>query len=65
MTIYTSCLNHTGGVMVNMFALSLVDSGYESRYGQTTDFKMGICCASLLITHHSGVREQTGGPESV
>ena len=46
MTIYTSSLNHTGGVMVNMLALSLVDSGYESRYGQTTDFKMGICCFS-------------------
>ena len=32
--------------MVSMLALSVVDRGFESRSGQTKDYKIGICCFS-------------------
>ena len=34
---------HIGGVMVGMLASSAVDCGFESRSGQTKDYKIGIC----------------------
>ena len=30
----------------SVFASSAVDRGFEPRSGQTTDFKIGICCFS-------------------
>ena len=46
---------HIGGVMVGMLALSAVDCGFESRSGQTKDYKIGICsftakCSALRKT---------------
>ena len=35
-----------GGVMVNVFASSAVDRGFEPRSGQTNDYKIGVCCFS-------------------
>jgi hypothetical protein len=32
--------------MVRMFALSVVDRGFEPRSGQAKDFKICICCFS-------------------
>ena len=31
-------------VMVSVLASSEVDRGFESRSGQTKDYKIGICC---------------------
>ena len=38
--------NRIGGGMVSVLASSVVDRGFESRSGQTKDFKIGICCFS-------------------
>ena len=38
--------NRIGGVMVSMLALIVVYRGFESRSGQTKDYKIGICCFS-------------------
>ena len=38
--------NRIGGVMVGMFASSVVDQGFEPLSGQTRDYKIGICCLS-------------------
>ena len=32
--------------MVSVVALSVVDSGFKSRLGQTKDYKIGICSFS-------------------
>ena len=32
--------------MVRMFALSVIDRGFEPRSGQAKDFKICICCFS-------------------
>ena len=39
-------LNSDGGVMVNVFALGVVDRGFEHRSGQTKDYNIGTCCFS-------------------
>ena len=36
-----------GGIMVSVLALNAVDCGFDSRSGQTKDYKIGICCFSL------------------
>ena len=36
--------NRIGGVMVRVFAASVVDRGFEPRSGQTNDYKIDICC---------------------
>ena len=41
-----SSYNRIGGVMVNMLASSAVHRGFETRSGQTKDYKIGICCFS-------------------
>ena len=38
--------NRINGVMGSVLALSAVDRGFESRSGQTKDYKIGICCFS-------------------
>ena len=44
-----------GGVMISMLALSAVDRGFESRSGQTKDYKIGICRYS---TKHAALRRR-------
>ena len=34
------------GVIVGMFALTVVDCGFELRSDQTKDYNIGICCLS-------------------
>jgi hypothetical protein len=36
-------INRTGGVMVSVFASSVVDRVFESQSGQIKDYKIGIC----------------------
>ena len=33
--------------MVSVLASSVVDRGFESRLGQTKNYKIGICCFSV------------------
>ena len=46
--LYTDILNYIGDVIVSVFASSAVDRGFESRSGQTKDYKIGICCFSAI-----------------
>jgi hypothetical protein len=39
-----------GGVMISVLASSSVDRRFESRLGQTIDYKIGICCFSANHT---------------
>jgi hypothetical protein len=39
-------LDHIGGVMVSMLALSVVDHGFKPRTGQTKNYEIGMCCFS-------------------
>ena len=41
--------------MVSMLALSVVDSGFEPRSGQTIDYKTGMCCFSAK---HAALRKK-------
>ena len=43
-------VNRISGVMVSVLALSAVDCGFESRSGQSKDYKIGICCFSAKHT---------------
>ena len=36
--------------MVNVLVSSVVDRGFESLWGQTKDYKIGICCFSAEDT---------------
>ena len=49
-------LNPIGGVMVSVLASSAVDPGFESRSGQTKDYKIGICCFSAK---HESLRRKS------
>ena len=42
--------------MVSVLASSAVDRGFESRSGQTIDYKSGICCFS---TKHAALRRKS------
>ena len=42
--------------MVSVLALSAVDRGFESRSGQTKDYKIGICCFSAK---HTAIRRKS------
>jgi hypothetical protein len=41
------------GIMVSVFASSVVDRGFEPRSVQTKDYKTGMCCFS---TKHATLR---------
>ena len=43
-------LYHIGGVMVSVLASSAVVHEFETRSGQTKDYKIGICCFSTKLT---------------
>ena len=47
--------NRIGGVMVSVLASSEIDRGFEPRSGQTTDYKIGICCFSAK---HAALRKK-------
>ena len=36
-----------GGMMVSVFDSSVVDRGFEPGSGQTSDYKIGMCCFSV------------------
>ena len=57
-TVYACLLytNRIGGVMVSVLASSVVDRGFESRFGQTKDYKIGICC---LSAKHAALRSKS------
>ena len=42
--------------MVSMLALSVVDCGFESRSGQTKDYKIGIWC---FYVKHTALRRKS------
>ena len=50
-----SNLNRIGGVMVSMLSSSAVARAFESRSGQTKDYKIGICCFSAK---HAALRSK-------
>ena len=54
--ISSSYSNRFCGLMVTVLASSAVDCGFESRSGQTIDYKIGICCFS---TKHAALRRKT------
>ena len=45
--LFSGAWNCIGGVMVSVLASSVVDRGFESRLGQTKNYKIGICCFSV------------------
>ena len=48
--------NRIGGVMVSVLASSVVERGFESRSGQTKDYKIGMCCFSAK---HAALRRKS------
>jgi hypothetical protein len=42
--------------MVSMLASCAVDRGFETRLGQTKDYKIGICCFSAK---HAALRRKS------
>ena len=42
--------------MVSVLASSAVEHGFESRWGQTKDYKIGICCFS---SKHAALRRKS------
>jgi hypothetical protein len=42
--------------MFSVFTSSAVDRGFESRSGQTNNYKIGICCFS---TKHAALRSKS------
>ena len=49
--------NLIDGVVVNVFDSSAVDRGFESRSGQTKDYKIGIC---FFSAKHAALRRKCG-----
>jgi hypothetical protein len=47
--------SHIGGVMVCVLVSIVVDRGFELRSGQTKDYKIGICCFSVLFSNFSAI----------
>jgi hypothetical protein len=48
--------NHIGGVMVSVLASSVVDREFKPRWGQTKDYKIGICCC---FSKHGTLRKKS------
>jgi hypothetical protein len=51
-----SILNRIGGVMVSVSSSSAVYRGFESRSGQTKNYKIGMCCFSAK---HAALRRKS------
>jgi hypothetical protein len=55
------CVDHIGGVIVSVLALSSIDHGFEPRSGQTKEYEIGICCFSAKHASCSlGIMCQSG-----
>ena len=52
----TSTFNRISGVMVSVFASSVVDHGFEPRSGKTKDYTFGICC---YFSKHTPLRSKS------
>jgi hypothetical protein len=52
----STLLDHIGGVMVSVLALSAIDREFEPQTGQTKDYEIGICCFS---TKHAVLRKKS------
>ena len=49
-------MNRIGGVMVSVLASGAVDRGFESRSGQTNNYKIGMSCFSAK---HAALRRKS------
>ena len=49
-------MNRIGGVMVSVLASDAVDRGFESRSGQTNNYKIGMSCFSAK---HAALRRKS------
>ena len=49
-------MNRIGDVMVSVLVPVAVEFGFESRSGQTKDYKIGICCFS---SKHAALRSKS------
>jgi hypothetical protein len=49
-------VNRIGDVMVSVLASRAVDRGFEPWWGQTKDYKIGICCFSAK---HASLRSKS------
>ena len=49
--------NLISGVMVSMLASSAVDCGFESRSGQTKDYKISVVC--WFIARHAALSKKS------
>ena len=45
----------SGGVMVCMLTSSVVDRGFEPRFGQAKDYEIDICC---IPSKHAALRSK-------
>jgi hypothetical protein len=52
----SSDFDRNGGVMVSMLASSAVGRGFETRSGQTKDYKIAICC---FFAKHVALRRKS------
>ena len=48
--------NRIGGVMVSVLFSRAVDHGFETRSGQTKDYKIGICC---FFAKHAALKRKS------
>ena len=53
---YKINFNHIDGVIVSVFVSSAVDCEFETRAGQTKNYKIGICCFSAK---HASLRRKS------
>jgi hypothetical protein len=55
-SLYRTCMNGIGSVMVIVIASSVVDGGFDHRSGQTKDHEIGMCCFSAK---HAALRKKS------
>ena len=48
--------NRIGGILFSVLTSSMVDRGFESRSGQTKDYKIGIC---FFSAKHAALRRKS------
>jgi hypothetical protein len=56
LSLFPFILNRIGGIMVSASSSCAVYRGFESRSGQTKDYKMGMCCFS---DKHAALRRKS------
>jgi hypothetical protein len=56
LTMFLDNINHIGGIMVSMLALSTVDCGFEPHSSRTKEYKFGIGCFSI---RHTALRSKS------